>query len=398
MSARQPATATDGFDEEFKFSVSRLLCMLRQNLRMDLAFIGKFEHGFRTAVFVESGGRGSSGPDVCFAHPLEETYCRKIADGDLPTIIPDTSQNEITRNMPITRVLSIGAYVGVPIVLSDGEVYGTLCCLKHERDHSLAKRDPSLLYFVANLIAERVENHRESQRRADWIRGRIEAVTASDQLEMHFQPIWSFGDSGISAYEALARFQTDPYITPDVWFEEAGEVGLRDSLESLAITRALAELPRLPDHCAMNINASPEAILSGVVGDIVAGYDGRRIVLEVTEHSRIPDYPEFRKAIRHIRQLGVRIAVDDAGSGYASFHHVLELDADMIKLDLSLIRDIHRDRKKQALAAALISYARHAGPVVVAEGVDCQAEFDVLQKLSVDRVQGYFIGRPSPLD
>ena len=376
MSAQQMSTVTEGFDAEFKLSVSRLLSMLRQAFRMDLAFIGKFEYGFRTAVFVESGGRGSSARDTCFSHPEDETYCRKIADGDLPTIIPDTRQNEITREMPITRALSIGAYVGVPIVLSDGELYGTLCCLKHERDHSLANRDPSLLKFVAALIAERVETHRESQRRIDWIRGRIEAVTAENQLEMHFQPIWSFGAGGISAYEALARFRTDPYITPDVWFEEAGEVGLRDELESLAITQALSELPNLPRHCSLNINASPETILSGAVGDILTGHDTRRIVLEVTEHSRILDYPEFREAIRDIRQLGVRIAVDDAGSGHASFHHVLELDADMIKLDLSLIRDIQHNVKKQALAAALISYARHTGPVVVAEGVDCQAEFD----------------------
>ena len=89
--------------------------------------------------------------------------------------------------------------------------------------------------------------------------------------------------------------------------------------------------------------------------------------MEVTEHSRILDYPEFRDAVQVIRKMGTRLAIDDAGSGYASLQHVIELDADIIKLDLNLIRNIHCDQKKQALAAALVSYAHRVKAQVVAK-------------------------------
>ncbi|GBO86269.1 EAL domain-containing protein [Marinobacter salsuginis] len=121
-----------------------------------------------------------------------------------------------------------------------------------------------------------------------------------------------------------------------------------------------------------------------------------KIILEVTEHSRILDYPEFRNAVQVIRKMGARLAIDDAGSGYASLQHVIELDADIIKLDLNLIRNIHCDYKKQALAAALVSYAHRVKAQVVAEGVESQEEFSVLKDLKIDKVQGYLIGKPEP--
>ena len=99
-----------------------------------------------------------------------------------------------------------------------------------------------------------------------------------------------------------------------------------------------------------------------------------------------------------LRDKGVQIAVDDAGAGYASFQHVLELAADTIKLDLSLIRDIHSDRARQALAAALIRFAEVVGARVIAEGVESETELETLRGLGVDKVQGYFVGEPLDLD
>lgn len=92
------------------------------------------------------------------------------------------------------------------------------------------------------------------------------------------------------------------------------------------------------------------------------------------------------------------IAVDDAGAGYASFQHVLELEAEIIKLDISLIRDIHRDRARQALAAALIRFGEVIGARVIAEGVENREELATLRRLGVAKVQGYFVGKPMPIE
>ncbi|WP_339783348.1 EAL domain-containing protein [uncultured Marinobacter sp.] len=386
------------FDEEFGVSIAKLLGMLRHSFSMDMAFIGKFEHGTRTMVFVESDNNTVlPSENFCFSHPQSQTYCRKIADGELPSIIPDARSNAITRAMDVTNELSIGAYLGVPIYLSDGEIYGTLCCLKHSSDPSLETRDPSLLAFVADVIADRVEFHRHRQQHDNEIRARIEGLSSSEELTMHFQPIWSLTGAAICGYEALARFNTEPYRSPDIWFSEAEQVGLGDFLETLAIDLALTQLPKIPESCFLSINASPAAILSGAVGNLLNRKDAQRIVLEVTEHSQILDYPEFRDSVQSIRKMGARLAIDDAGSGYASLQHVLELDADVIKLDLNLIRNIHCNQKKQALAAALVSYAQRVRAQVVAEGVETQEEFDVLKELGVDKVQGYYIGKPAEL-
>lgn len=295
MSVGEVLSGHDYFDEEFGVSVSKLLGMLRRSFAMDMAFIGKFENGSRTMVFVESDNNISArSQSFCFSHPESQTYCRKIADGELPSIIPDTQSNEITRLMKVTDELSIGAYLGVPIYLSDGEIYGTLCCIKYSSDPSLETRDPSLLTFVADVIADRVEFHRNIQEHDNQIRDRIERLSLSNELTMHFQPIWSVTDSAICGYEALARFNTEPYRSPDVWFKEAGQVGLGDFLESLAITRALSQLPKIPEFCFLSINASPDAILSGAVGELLNRQDAHRVILEVTTKAEFDVLKELK--------------------------------------------------------------------------------------------------------
>ncbi|MCK2149188.1 sensor domain-containing phosphodiesterase [Marinobacter alexandrii] len=397
MGTQEMVPASEFFDIDVSVSVSRLLSLLRQSFDMDIAFIGKFENGSRTTVFVD-GKEGVELPKTgSFCHADEDTYCKKIAEGELPAIISDTSRNPITRKMPITDELSIGSYIGVPLYLSGGELYGTLCCMKRSSDRSLEQRDPAILRFVASVIADRIEAYRNAQLRTKEIRQRLSDLLSKQQLEMYFQPIWSVASASIAGYEALARFKTEPYRTPDVWFGEAAEVGQREILESMAIKLALDQLSRLPEPCFLSVNASPELILSGEAERLINRFAAHRIILEITEHSRIVNYSELREAAHNLRQMGVRLAIDDAGAGYATFQHVLELDVDVIKLDLTLIRDIHIDEKKQALAAALVSYARRARAKVVAEGVETQEEFNMLRELNVDKIQGYLIGKPAPL-
>ncbi len=93
----------------------------------------------------------------------------------------------------------------------------------------------------------------------------------------------------------------------------------------------------------------------------------------------------------------MRLAIDDAGAGYASFQHVLELDADIIKLDASLTQNIHAEPGKYSLAKALCAFANSAGCSIIAEGLETEEDFQALRKLGVDKVQGYLLGRPVPL-
>jgi EAL domain-containing protein (putative c-di-GMP-specific phosphodiesterase class I) len=126
------------------------------------------------------------------------------------------------------------------------------------------------------------------------------------------------------------------------------------------------------------------------------GDHATRMVLEITEHEAIEDYAALATALEELRTLGVRIAIDDAGAGFASLRHTLLLRPDMLKVDISLTRDIDEDRAKRALTSALISFADEMGMAIVAEGIETEAELETLVSLGVPFGQGYYLAKPAP--
>ncbi|PSJ21032.1 hypothetical protein CVH10_14705 [Halomonas sp. ND22Bw] len=373
-----------------------VLHSVRTHLGMDVAFISEFDQGRRVLRVVDAGG-STKGPKQGHADPEEESYCRKIVDHELAGRIPDTGLNASTRSMPVTEDLEIGAYLGVPLHHASGEVFGTFCCYRHEPDPSLSERDLALLRTVADIVSRQIEQRFRARREENAAVARVEGVLAQQAVKIVYQPIYDRSVGRVVGYESLARFSAEPYRTPDVWFSEAKRVGAGERLEMLAIRQALTALEALPDGTYLAVNVSPVHIISGAVARTLAGHDASRIVLEVTEHERVADYAAFREAVAPLRQRGVRLAIDDAGAGYATFQHILELDIDIIKLDISLIRDLHLDRRRRALTASLIAFAETIDAVVIAEGVECQEELEALWEFGVYKTQGYHIGRPMPL-
>jgi EAL domain-containing protein (putative c-di-GMP-specific phosphodiesterase class I) len=212
-----------------------------------------------------------------------------------------------------------------------------------------------------------------------------------------YQPIFKIADRTVVGYEALTRFQCAPLRSPDQWFAEAAEVGMGHQLEYAAAQQALAGLPHLPKGAYLSLNIAPETLLTCKDLELLLGGAPERLVLEVTEHSTIEDYDAIASVLAPLRKRGLRLAVDDAGAGYASFRHILQLKPDIIKLDRSLISGLNANRDQLALAAALVSFAEKTGIKVVAEGVETPEELKALQTLNVNKAQGYLLGRPTPL-
>ncbi|MDX6214304.1 MAG: hypothetical protein QOF82_3391 [Frankiales bacterium] len=227
---------------------------------------------------------------------------------------------------------------------------------------------------------------------------RLDPVLAGAGLSVHFQPVRKVGCGAMVGCEALARFSAEPLRTPDLWFADAQAVGLGLELEVVAVAAALRALPSLPAPMFLAINVSPATVMSGMLSDVLSGADCRRVVLELTEHVPIEDYGGVVSALSRLREHGVRVALDDTGAGYAGFRHLLGLQPDVIKLDLSLTRDIDHDVSRRALAAALVAFAGDVGAHIIAEGVETEAELETLEKLGVPWVQGYLLGRPEPLE
>jgi len=171
-------------------------------------------------------------------------------------------------------------------------------------------------------------------------------------------------------------------------------VGRRAELDLAMMETAVRAASRLPEGTWLGLNVSPAVIQDpGRIGSLVAQAD-RPVVLEVTEYERVEDYGVLSEAVRRIEPT-VRLAVDDAGAGYASLRHVLMLRPDFVKLDQEWIRGVEGDAARQALIGALVLFARRTGSVLIAEGVETAAELETLDSLGVELGQGYFLGRPS---
>jgi EAL domain-containing protein (putative c-di-GMP-specific phosphodiesterase class I) len=226
---------------------------------------------------------------------------------------------------------------------------------------------------------------------------RIRAAIEEDQISIAYQPIWDVETRQPIGLECLARFSATPSRSPDRWFAEAAETGMGVTLELAAIRMALTALDTLPPHVYLAVNASPQTIMSENFAAVLEGWPPERIVLEVTEHAGVGDYCQLKMALGPIRERGVRLAIDDAGAGYSSLRHILDLQPDLIKLDMSLTRNICIDPARRALAAAMISFAGETNSKIIAEGVETAAEFATLRALGVEKAQGYFLARPMPL-
>lgn len=377
--------------------LANLLALVRKHLDMDVAFISEFINDERAFKVVDNPSENQI-VKVGNADPITETYCQKITDDKLSPIITNTYANPITKAMPVTEKLGIGAYIGVPINLSNGKLYGTFCCYKSHHDESLNDRDLSFLNIISEIATGLIEKNLSKSISRNHAKSAIEQILSDNDISIYFQPIFSLKNNKVAGFESLARFFTTPYKTPDVWFKEAKKVGLNEALEMLAIKNAVTNIAKFNNSTYIAINCSPSHILSGALENTLQNIDCTRLVLEITEHSPISDYEKMRTVLRPLRNKGLRLAIDDVGAGFSSFQHILELEADIIKLDISLTQNINTDDRKFLLAKALCGFAKAIDCTIVAEGIETEEELNSLRKLNVDSVQGYFIGRPTAIN
>lgn len=220
------------------------------------------------------------------------------------------------------------------------------------------------------------------------------AIEDDSAFGMLFQPIVELGGGTMVGAEALARFGGLPYRPPNAWFAEADAMSLGTDLEVVAVDKALEGLLDLAPDVYLSINVSPATLVDARFSEVISNADPTRLVLELTEHARVGDYDRLDRAMKTFRSAGMRVAVDDAGAGFASLRHILKLRPDLIKLDMSLIRDINLDPFKQALATSLISFGEKCNATIVAEGIESEAELRMLVELGVGYGQGWFLGEP----
>ena len=373
--------------------IEKLLHVARQATHMDVAWVSSFGDGFQ--VFEVLAGRAERfGLTVGRSVLLDGSYCVRALDGRLSNVVRDSTVDGVARDLAVTLDLGIGSYLGVPIPGPGAEPMGMLCCVSRSANEVLGDDDVRFVELLAGAVSALLQDDRAEGDRQRRIRDRVGRVIRQGRLQAHLQPIMGLATGAVVGAEALARFPAEP-TRPDLWFAGAASVGLGGALERAAVVAALVHLPALPVDTYLSINASPDLLCSGALGAVLAGVAPARIVIELTEHEAVSDYGELVGALAPLRASGVRLAVDDVGAGFASFSHVLRLQPDILKMDMSITTDIDRDPARRGLARAIVSVARDIGATVVAEGVETQPELDTVAHVGIDAAQGFFLARPA---
>lgn len=224
----------------------------------------------------------------------------------------------------------------------------------------------------------------------------LDTVTARERsaLTFVFQPIVDLRDGAVVGVEGLTRVGSG--VPVERLFSEASASGGLLDLELHAIAALVAAASELPEDLYLSVNASASTIMSSRFVEVIRPFPIARLVVEVTERDPIADYARVRASLVELRAAGLRLAVDDAGAGVASLHHLIELRPDIIKLDGTLTSAIECDAGQRAMTRALTSFAAEIGAAVVAECVESMASAVALAALGVHHGQGYALGLPAP--
>ena len=329
-----------------------------------------------------------------------------LIDVNMPAGGGPRAAREIGRTSPHTRVIALSAFedrttvmemlragaVGYLVKGAAGEdIVGSIHRVATGRASISADVVDGIVHELSSQLRREEIELQHSQARA----AEIHRFATGEGLAILVQPIMDLRTRQPVGYEALARFRSLPPRPPDAWFAEAAALELGTHLELATIERALAVLPQIPIDAYLSLNCSHRTVRNPDLVAMLAPH-AARLVVEITEHEPVDDYEDLAIALQPLRALGVRIAIDDAGAGYASLRHTLALNPDIVKVDISLTRAIDTDRARRALASALISFADEMDMTIIAEGIETEAELRTLTDLGVRFGQGFHLAEPAP--
>jgi EAL domain-containing protein (putative c-di-GMP-specific phosphodiesterase class I)/CheY-like chemotaxis protein len=325
---------------------------------------------------------------------------------------------EILRRSPDSRVIALSAHEEIDSVLEMLRAGALGYVVKGDSTDAIVKAihrsldhqgtfSSQVTGDMAHALAEQLHMVSQgSEQRRQELEDRISRVLdgygdgdgdGDDELYMAYQPILDLKDNEVVGLEALARFTSPPDRSTDTWLAEADAVGRLLEMELACLRTAIRDLERLPEEAYLSLNVSPATAIAPELHEVLGGVPAERLVLEMTEHARVDDYPTLKAALGAFRERGVRLAIDDAGAGFASLRHIVLLHPDFIKLDITLTRDVHVDETRRALVAALVAFGSQIGAKVVAEGVEFAEQLATLRQEGVQFGQGFYLARPQPL-
>lgn len=375
---------------EVEEQVAELLRTARSSLQLSIAFLTRMDGTTQHLEVVESPVPVLLRDGI--RQPQETSFCQAISEGRLPSVISDVKQHPEAMRLPAARIPRIRSFVSVPVVLSDGEPYGTFCAAGLTSDKELGERDQALMEVLASAASVLIEPAVRERERREEVEERINPVVAAGGPTVVLQPIVELRTGVRIGAEALSRFPASWGQPPDVCFAEAHSIGRGDELELLALRGAVSHLEQVAGYVAMNV--SPATLMTAECGDLLSRMPLHRVVLELSEHNPVEDYDSLTALLTPLRARGLRLAIDDVGAGFSSLRHIVLTSPDLIKLDRSIVAGVADDPVLTTLVRSLVDFAHGSSARVVAEGIETAQDAAALTSLGTDFGQGWHYGRP----
>ena len=390
---------------------------------LDLALAERADDDLTTFALVEIDGvedvtahHGVLGSDeliVAIARRLKETLpshamCGRIASDEF-AITLTTSQGvnfeviirdaleTITRPHWIDNVVRVSAHAGFAQSPSDATTRGELTRRAELALRAAAKKGPGAIvafdHSIDTVSTDLKFIHRELPR----------AISAHE-LDLNYQPIVSSHGGRMVGVEALLRW-THPsrgIIPPTIFIPVAEQMGLMDTIGAFVLRRALHEAKRWPEDLYIAVNLSPLQVRDETIVDMVrtalteSGVTPSRLVLEITEGVLIDNPDEMVKRIKDLHALGVRVALDDFGSGYSNLGYLQRFPLDKLKIDKSFVAALGRSSNGGVIIQAIVALGRALGLSVLVEGVETEHQRVLLRLAGCDEMQGFLFAKPAP--
>jgi PAS domain S-box-containing protein/diguanylate cyclase (GGDEF)-like protein len=236
----------------------------------------------------------------------------------------------------------------------------------------------------------------------EWI-NKIKEALVEDRIVTYYQPIIDNATGKIVKYETLVRMLDKEGNTVPTWtfLEIAQKAKLYPQVTKIVINKAFQAFEEFPQY-EFSVNLTIDDILSKEITEFI--YDklknynnSHRVIFEITESEEVRDYKIINNFIENVTKYGVKIAIDDFGSGYANFEHIISINAHFIKIDGSLIKNIDTDKNARIITEAIINFSKKLGKKTIAEFIHCEEIYDIVKDLGADYSQGFHLGMPSPI-
>jgi len=250
------------------------------------------------------------------------------------------------------------------------------------------------------LFHHRMRKSEDYAHNIEWVK-RVKEAIDEDRIVCYYQPIFNNKTGNLKKYESLVRLidKDGQAISPFFFLEIAKRAKLYEQITKIVIDKTFNKFRAL-STTEFSINLTIDDILSEKTTNYIyqklEGYPNTgRVIFEITESQEVADYKVINKFIKYVKQYNVKIAIDDFGSGYANFEHILNIDADFIKIDGSLIKNIHTDENSYIITEAIINFSKKLGRETIAEFIHNEKIQKIVKKLGADYSQGFYLGVPS---